>query len=51
MAILEAVHYFMTITIFTISSLILYLQFTTAKISSCQVVCRSTLLLTCEVVN
>jgi len=31
MAILEAVHYVTTITKFTISSLILYLQFTTAN--------------------
>jgi len=31
MSILEVVHYFTTITIFTISSLILYLQFTTAN--------------------
>jgi len=32
MAILEAVLYFTTITILTISSLILYLQFTTANV-------------------
>jgi len=37
MAILEALHYFTTITIFTVSSLILYLRFTTANqsLSSC----------------
>jgi len=43
MAILEAVHYFTTIIMFTISSLILYLRFTTANqfLSSCLLVIAS----------
>jgi len=42
MIILEAVHYFTTITIFMILAVILYIRFTTTNV---QVVCRSTLLL------
>jgi len=50
MAILEAVHYFTTITIFVISSLILYLRFTTAndKLPASQHFCWD---VNCVVVN
>jgi len=43
MAILEAVHYVTTVTIYTISSLILYLRLTTANqfLSSCLLVYTS----------
>jgi len=49
MAILEAVHYFTTVTIFIILSLILYLRFTTGKVKSVgQHFCWN---VNCEVVN
>jgi len=40
MTILEAVHYFTTITIFTISFVILYLRFTTANVKLSAGTCK-----------